>query len=216
MTTDHNLKEKYWIYDLRLLININLSFYIAIILLFFFEGDIIRIFTPFIYPFLCLALPLIFFILVIISIIHILPQTEDMTWKSYLPLLINLATLCSMLFFYEPLGNLRIDIGFRINEKRFNQTVSWITQLIQNGDINQDDNWEIIKLPKEYRSLAEDGRVDVIYEYGVTTIIFYRGGGMFELYPSFVYRSDNIATPFEALADTICSRRISPYWYDCY
>lgn len=112
--------KKYWIYDLQLLIKINIIFYFAIVLLIFFEEDIMRLFTPFILPFLCIGSPIIYLLLVIVSVVHILPQTEDMTWKFYSPLLINLATICTVIFLSKPLGDFRINAGFQINEKRFN------------------------------------------------------------------------------------------------
>ena len=207
--------KKYWIYDLQLLIKINLIFYFAIVLLIFFEEDITRLFTPFILPFLCIGSPIIYLLLVIVSIVHILPQTEDMTWKFYSPLLINLATICTVIFLSKPLGDFRINAGFQINEKRFNQAVNWVIKSIENGDINLDDAW-IVDLPKEYRGLAEDERVFITHENGIISIQFYRGGGMFEYSPSYVYRSDNITPPFENFAETVCIRRLRPYWYDCY
>lgn len=207
--------KKYWVYDLQLLIKINLIFYFAILLLIFFEGDITRVFTPFILPFLCIGSPIIYFLLVIVSIIHILPQTEDLTWKSYSPLLINLATICTVIFLYKPLGDFRINAEFQIKEKRFDQAAQWIIQSIENGDINPELDWNI-DLPKKYRGLAEDGRVSINQSNGVISIQFYRGGGMFEYYPSYVYRSDNRAPPFEDFAETVCIRRLRPYWYDCY
>ena len=207
--------KKYWVYDLQLLIKINLFFYATIVLLIFFEEDITRLFTPFILPFLCVGAPAIYFLLVIVSIVHILPQTEDMTWKFYSPLLINLATICTVIFLYKPLGDFRINAGFQIKEKRFDQAAQWITQSIENGDINPDNEW-IVNLPKKYRGLAEDGRAFIAHDNGVISIQFYRGGGMFEYYPSYVYRSDNIKPPFEDFAETVCVKRLRPYWYDCY
>lgn len=68
----------------------------------------------------------------------------------------------------------------------------------------------------EYRGLAEDGRVYIIQNNEVISILFYRGGGMFEYSPSYVYRSDNITPPFEDFAETVCVKRLRPYWYDCY
>lgn len=207
--------KKYWVYDLKLLININLLFFSTIVFLIFFEEDITRLFTPFILPFLCIGSPIIFLLLVIISIVHILPQTDDMTWKSYSPLLINLATICTFIFLYEPLGDFRINTGFQIKEKKFDQAAQWIIQSIKNGDVNPDIDWSV-NLPMEYRGLAEDGRVFIIQNNEVISILFYRGGGMFEYSPSYVYRSDNITPPFEDFAETVCVRRLSPYWYDCY
>lgn len=207
--------KKYWVYDLQLLVRINLFFYFSIVFLIFFEEDITRLFTPFILPFLCIGSPLIYLLLVFVSIVHILPQTEDMTWKFYIPLLINLATICTVIFLSKPLEDFRINAGFQIKEKRFNQATDWIIQSVENGDINLENDW-IVNLPKEYRGLAEDERVFITHDNGVISIQFYRGGGMFEYSPSYVYRSDNITPPFEDFAETICIRRLHPYWYDCY
>lgn len=206
--------KKYWIYDLQLLIRISLFFYFAIVLFIFFEEDITRLFTPFILPFLCIGSPIIYLLLVIVSIVHILPQTEDMTWEFYSPLLINLVTICTVIFLYKPLGDFRVNVDFQIKEERLYKTSNWIIQSIENGNIDLDHNW-IVDLPKEYKGLAEDDRIFLAHENEVISIQFYRGGGMFEYSPSYVYRSDNISPPFEDFPDTVCTRRLRPYWYDC-
>lgn len=112
--------------------------------------------------------------------------------------------------------DLRVEIGFQINENRFNRAANWVTQSIQNGDLDLEETRGTVILPKEYRSLAEDGKIHATHEYGVTVIWFYRGGGLFEYGPSFVYRSDNISPPFEIYGDIICNQQLVPNWYDCY
>ena len=182
----------------------------------FFEEDLFRIFTPFLAPFILLFMFLGYLVLAFASILYIPLQIKKIFWRVLVPITINAITFCIVHYLYDDIGDFRIETKFQINEKRFTQAVNWITQSIQNGDITLDNNWSDIKLPKEYRSLAEDGKVSVYYEYGTYIIQFYRGGGMFEYVPSYVYRSDNIAPPFEDFADTVCIRRLRPYWYDCY
>ncbi|KXK11704.1 MAG: hypothetical protein UZ14_CFX002002672 [Chloroflexi bacterium OLB14] len=106
-------------------------------------------------------------------------------------------------YLYDEIGNLRIEAKFRINENRFNEAKEWIEQSIQPST---DEDYWIISLPQKYKSLAEDGKVSVKYEYGVVIIQFYRGGGLFEYGPSFVYRSDNISPPFESFGDIVCTK----------
>lgn len=213
--TSNNFENKNWIRDLRLLIKLNIIFFISIILIIFFEGDILRIFTPFILPLLCLALPLFFFALVIISIIHILPQTEDIIWKSYIPLEINLLTLVTVMFLYQPLGDLRVDIGFLIQEKRFNQVIEWINLSIENKDLTLDEGGEVVLLPDKYRNLTDNDRVSITKENSEIIIFFSRGGGMFEYYPGYMYHSGNVSPPIGD-GDIVCIRKIKPNWYDCY
>lgn len=182
----------------------------------FFEEDLFRIFTPFFAPFILLFMFLGYLVLAFTSILYIPLQIKKVLWRVLMPITINAITFCIVYFLYDDIGDFRIETKFQISEKRYTQAANWVTQSIQNGDIALDNNWAHIKLPREYRSLAEDGTVSVYYEYGTYAIHFYRGGGLFEFVPSYVYRSDNIAPPFEDFADTVCIKRLRPYWYDCY
>lgn len=193
-----------------------LLFSTATIFVIFFEEDLFRLFTPFLAPFIFLFMFFVYLILTLASILYVPFQIKKIFWRVLAPIIINMITFCIVYYLFDDIINFRIETKFLLNEKRFNQASNWIVQSIQNGDINLDNNWAHIKLPREYRSLAEDGTVSVYYEYGTYAIHFYRGGGLFEFVPSYVYRSDNIAPPFEDFADTVCIKRLRPYWYDCY
>jgi hypothetical protein len=90
-----------------------------------------------------------------------------------------------------------------------------VTQSIQNGDLDLNDRSDTVILPKEYKNPADDGQVWVTNKYGIISIFFSRGGGMFEYYPEYRYRSDNTYPPIED-GDIVRMRRIIMNWYDCY
>ncbi len=181
----------------------------------FFEEDLFRIltfFTPFFWLFVFLG----YVIFAAASFLDIPFQIKRLAWRAFGPVIINSITFLIVYFFYDSLKDLRIDIQFQINENRFNRAANWVTQSIQNGDLDLEETRGTVIFPKVYKSLADDGRVFVTNEYGVITILFFRGGGMFEYGPSFVYRSDNIAPGFEIYGDIQCNKWLSHNWYDCY
>lgn len=181
----------------------------------FFEGDLFKIFTPFFVPFILLFVFLGYLVLVVVSLLYIPFQIKNLTWRVFAPVIINITTFLIVYYFYDLMGGLRVDMGFQINESRYNQAANWVTQSIQSGDLVLEDTGRGVLLPREYRSLADDGKVYVIPAYGVISIFFSRGGGMFEYYPGYMYRSDDANPPIKD-GDIVCIRRIMPNWYDCY
>jgi hypothetical protein len=214
MTNDISVRQKqidFW--EISLIIC--LVYTVIIMLAIFFEGDLFRILTPFFAPFFLLFIALGYLVLSVASFLYIPFQIRVLRWRAFIPVAVNLLTFLIAYNFYDELGNLRVDIGFRINERRFNQAANWVTQSIQIGDLDLDERSDTVILPKEYKSLADDGRVWVTNKYGVISIFFSRGGGMFEYGPGYKYRSDNAYPPIED-GDIVCVRRIKTNWYDCY
>jgi len=211
MVNNTSIKQKEFLEIFSILC---LSYTVITMLGIFFTEDLFRILTPLLAPFLLLFIALGFLILSAISFLYIPFQIKALKWQVFIPITVNLLTFLFVYSFYSQLGNLRVNIGFWANEKRFNQAADWVTRSIQNGDLNIVDESDTVYLPKEYKSLADDGRVWVTNKYGVVSIFFSRGGGMFEYYPGYKYRSDNAYPPIED-GDIICIRRISPNWYDC-
>jgi hypothetical protein len=215
MTNDMSVEEKP-ITFFELFVIACLGYTIATFFTVFFEEDLFRIFTPFLAPFILLATFLGYLVLAGTSILYIPFQIKKLVWRVFIPVIINSATFLTVYYFYDSIKDFRIEIGFQINKNRFNQAASWVSQSIQNGGLDLEEARGTVILPKEYKNLADDGRVLVTNEYGVITILFFRGGGMFEYGPSFVYRSDNIASGFEIYGDIQCNKWLSPNWYDCY
>lgn len=205
-----------WITNFSSFTKTCIGFTILAILVMFFEEDLGRILTPFIEPFLLLLLALVYLILVIISIIHILLNIQKISWHVFLPILINLITFLVVYYFFVPLTNLRVDTSFLIKKNQFDKTVQWVNQSIQNGDLSLEEGKEkTIVLPKEFRNLADQDRIYITQENGAIRILFSRGGGMLEYYPSYMYHSANISPPIK-YGDIVCGCRIKPYWYDCH
>jgi len=186
------------------------------IFLIFFEEDLLRIFSPLLGFFPLLITFAIYLFLVFFSLLYIPFQIKKISWRVFLPLAINLATLLIVYYLYKPLTNLRVDIGFLIRENRFNKASQWITQSVQNGSlVIEEGNEETVFLPTEYRNLSDNGHVYVAKENGAISIFFFRGGGMFEYYPGYMYNSKNVSPPIED-GDIVCIRKIKPNWYECH
>jgi hypothetical protein len=214
MTNDISIKQRqidFW----EVFLIICLDYTVITMLAIFLEEDLFRILSPFFAPFFLLFIALGYLVLVAASILYIPFQIRNLAWRVLIPIAINSMTFLIVYNFYDSLEKLRVDIGFQVNEKRFNQAVNWVTQSIQNGDLDLNDRSDTVILPKEYKNLADDGRVWVTNKYGVISIFFSRGGGMFEYYPGYRYRSDNAYPPIED-GDIVCMRRIRMNWYDCY
>ncbi len=180
----------------------------------FFVEDLFRILTPFFAPFFLLFVFFGYVALVIISIFYI--PYQQITWRKFIPLVINLTAFLIVCYLYTLPGNLRVDIGFQVEEKRFNQVVQWVNKSIADGTLKLKTNREeTIILPQEYSYLADRDRIYVTQTPDGISIFFSRGGGMFEYYPGFMYRSSNVSLPIED-GDIVCVRQIKPDWYDCY
>ena len=189
---------------------------LSVFLIFFEEEDLSRILTPFFGLFPSLIAFTIYLFLAFFSLLYIPLQIKKVSWRVFIPLIINLATFLIVYYLYSPLGNLRANIGFLIKENRFNKVAQWVNLSIQNGDLSlEEGKEETVILPKEYRNLADRNRVYVTKENRTVRIFFSRGGGMFEYYPDYMYDSANISPPIED-GDILCMRKIKSNWYDCY
>ena len=113
------------------------------------------------------------------------------------------------------LGDLRVDIGFLIQEKRFNRVIEWINLSIENKDLILDEGGQVVLLPDKYQNVTDNDRVYITKENGNIRVFFSRGGGMFEYYPGYMYHSANVSSPIKD-GDIVCIRKIKSNWYDCY
>src|SRR5215204_3803576 len=128
--------EKIWKTLYSILVSICAGITVFSVFLIFFEDDLSRILTPFFGLFPALITFSIYLFISFFSLLYIPLQIKKISWRAFIPLIINITTFLIVYYFYDSIGNLRIDIGFRINEQRFNQVATWITQSIQNGDLN--------------------------------------------------------------------------------
>ncbi|MFT3892596.1 MAG: hypothetical protein QM730_13245 [Anaerolineales bacterium] len=213
MANDVSIRQKQ-IDSWEVFLIICLSYTFLAMLSAFFVEDLFRFFTPFFAPFLLLFIAFIYLALSAASLLYIPFRIMRLTWRVFIPIAVNLLTFFIIYNFSDHLPILRVVVGFQINEKKYNQAANWIIKSIQNGDLNINDTSDNVTLPKEYKSLADNGRVWVTNKYGVISIYFYRGGGLFEYVPGYNYRSDDANPPIED-GDILCIRRISPHWYDC-
>lgn len=214
ITTDISNQQK-WMTFFKAFTVLCIGFTVITILTIFFEEDLFRILTPFFAPFILLFIFLGYLVLVLSSIVYIPFQIKKVSWRAFLPVIINLTTFLVVYYLYDAIGNFRIDIGFRLNEWRYEQSANWAVRSLENGGLKLEEGKEItIPLPPLYKYLADRDQIYVTRENGNYRIFFSRGGGMFEYSPGYMYHSGNVNPPLTD-GDIVCTRKIKPNWYDC-
>jgi hypothetical protein len=170
MTNDTFSQQK-WITAFKIFTLTCVGFMVTTIFVMFFEEDLFRIFTPFLVPFIWLFMLLGYLVLVVLSLIYVPLQIRKVAWRVFIPIILNFITFFLVYYLYTPLENLRIDLGFKIREDKFNQIVQWVNQSVKSGDlIIEEGKTEFMVLPDQYRGVADRNRVWVTQENGV--IIF--------------------------------------------
>jgi hypothetical protein len=182
----------------------------------FFELDIYAILSPFIEPLFLIFLLLVFVGLVIASFIYMPKHFKANPAEAFLPFSLNVLTVVVVIFFLHPLTNLRVDIDFQMKSGKYQQIVQLVNESIQSGEINlEDDQLDVIYLPKEYKNIAAFDRIIVERHENGIGVFMSPWGGMFEYNPGFMYRSDDDFPPNGEIADIECRRKIQPHWFYC-
>src|SRR4030067_1150088 len=128
------------------------GFTVITVLVMFFELDISRILTPFIEPLLLIFLFLVFVVLSVASFIYVVKRFDVNPLDAFLPFSLNALTVVTVIFFFRPLQDLRVDIAFKMNSDKYKQVVHWVNESIQSGEINLEDNkLDVLSLPDKYK-----------------------------------------------------------------
>ncbi len=197
-------------------ISVCLTFTLTVVLFVFFEEDLLRLLTPFLEPPLIVALLLMYAFLFIASVVWVLVQWKKRLWHALIPMAVNSALPLVVYFLYLPLTHLNNDIKFWTNETRYEEAAQWVTQSVESGQqAFTEKPILVVELPPQFPGIADRNQALVSRENGIITVFFSRGGGMFEFYPSFMYRSDSPPPPVND-GDINCVRQLKPGWYDCY
>jgi hypothetical protein len=192
------------------------GFTVTTILVMFFELDLASLLTPFIEPLLLIFLFLVFIGLAIASLIYVVKRFDANPLDAFLPFSLNALTAVTVIFFFLPLQDLRIDIDFKMNSSKYQQVVQWVNKSIENGDINLEVNrLDVISLPEKYKNTTAFDRIIVDRHENGINIFISPWGGMFEYSPGFMYRSNDTFPPDGEIAEIECRRKIQPHWFYC-
>lgn len=214
---EHPASQRNWIAGLSTLTKICIGFNLLAILVIFFQPDLNRLLTPFLNPLFLLFLAVAFVVLVFISLVYIPTRFKKMSWKAFLPLIVNGITFLTVSYLFFPLGNVRTDVEFLVRKTACEKTILWVKESLLRGEIDLGQGSEYIQLPSQYRSAASGGRI-VVEKDGDNLIIFFPiEWGLFEYFPGFMYRFAGIAPPDGTLnGDLTCEVQQAPHWYYCH
>ncbi len=157
-----------------------------------------------------ISIRLILLALVLASVIFLSVSLYQGLRLAALPLFINLGVLA--IIYLVPFAALWAEIGFRWQFGNYTAVIN----LVESGAIQPDETGAAY-LPRRYRHLsADNGRIYVRNDDGVTTILFITQQYAPTQFAGYVYRSDN--TPpqtgdFGGQWRTIVPKR--PQWFYC-
>jgi len=192
------------------------GFTVTTILVVFFELDLSSLLTPFIEPLLLIFIFLVFVVLAIASFIYVVKRFDANPLDAFLPFSFNALTAVTVIFFFRPLQDLRVDIAFKMNSNKYEQVVQWVNKSIQNREISLEVNrLDVISLPEEYKNISLNDRIIVERHENGFDIFLSPWGGLFEYSPGFMYRSDDTFPPDGEIAEIECRRKIQPHWFYC-
>ncbi len=158
---------------------------ILVILLGFFQWNLVDIITEF------LMLPiwlLVFGFFIVITVKSIIILFKNKEWK---PFIIQLVTVLLWLFF--PFTQVMLNLDFKMNKIEREAVV----QMVENGTLkpNVSYNSSLIKLPQKYHQLSKGGG-EIVIEKNGNLVLFFTYRGILDNFSGFVY-SPNDKKPDE-------------------
>jgi hypothetical protein len=158
------------------LIILSLVSSILVILVAFFQWNLVDIITEF------LMLPiwlLVFGFFIVITVKTIINLFKNKDWK---PFTIQLLTILLWLFF--PFTQVMLDLDFKMNKVEREEVV----EMVENGALkpNVSHNSSLILLPEKYARLSKGGGEIVIDKSG-NLVLFFTYRGMLDNFSGFVY-----------------------------
>ncbi|MFD0769519.1 hypothetical protein ACFQZ1_11865 [Bacillus sp. CGMCC 1.60114] len=149
----------------------------------FLEWYLVEFLTPFVMPFLSITIHGWFFILLILSIIHLI------RYKNLKPLIIQLIVI--IIWAYTPFTSIYIKLDFLIYKDDRKQVIKLIEhkKLIPNVDYND----KMIHLPKQFTSTSKNGG-DVLIQQKEKSIsvFFFTYRGILDNFSGFIYTPNDI------------------------
>ncbi|MFD3449720.1 hypothetical protein ACFDTO_34670 [Microbacteriaceae bacterium 4G12] len=156
---------------------------LVLILYHFLKWYLVEFLTPFAMPFLSIAIHGSFFVILILTIIHIFK------YKNWKPFVIQITIL--VILICTPFTKIYLKLDF-INYKEERKQV---IELIERKELtpNVDYNNEIIHLPKQFTSTSKNGGDVLIQqnENGVS-VFFFTFRGILDNFSGFIYTPNDI------------------------
>jgi hypothetical protein len=182
----------------------------ALLLVTFFQWNLVDIFTVFLFPLLQGALYLVFIVFFIISTVTTIKHRKHLNFKSMLPIYLYVLTI--LIWIFIPMTNLWLDLNFQLHFAQREKVAS----LVEQGELKPNVSWNNITLhlPAEYRSTSLGGG-DVLVEKDAssTQVLFFTFRGVLSSYSGFLYTSSN-TVPTEFLGDQLInSIKYADHWY---
>ena len=153
-----------------------------VILVAFFQWDLVDIITEFLMLPIWLFVYAFFIIVTVYALIHLF---KNRNWQPFVIQLIAIA-----LWFFFPFNQVNLDLNFKIHQDKREEVASKIEKGVIKPNVS--DNSSLIKLPKEYSRLSKGGGDIVLETKGkFKSILFFTYRGMQDNFSGFVYEPNN-------------------------
>lgn len=177
---------------------------LCMLLLQFFQWNLIEIFSPFLMPVVWLLVYGFFLAVFIVSTIRLLKKN----WK---PFGVQIITI--LLLFLIPFNQIVLDIDFKVNTKERDEVIS----KIQDGTLkpNVPHNSSLIHLPDNYDHLSKGGGDIVIEKQGEKySVLFFTFRGVLDGFSGFVYSPNDQEPQLRSFGGNLKEIvKIEDYWY---
>ena len=127
---------------------VSIGYGIFLIVITFFQWDLIEQLTPFFLPFLILVLWMVLAIITLAAIIYIPFQFKKILWKSIIPLIVNIIII--LILYFVPFTGLWLNIEFQTNKSGYEHVI----KMYEEGDLQPNERG-MINLPEEYQHLSK-------------------------------------------------------------
>lgn len=178
---------------------------LLIILLQFFQWNLIEIFTPLLMPFVWFLIYGLFLVVFIVSIIWLFKKKD---WKPFVVLIITI-----LLLFLIPFNQIIIDKDFKENKSDRNEVI----YKIKDGTFkpNVSYNSSLIHLPDEYQHLSKGGGDIVIEKQSESySVLFFTFRGVLDGFSGFVYSPNDKKPQLDSFGGDFKEIvKIDEYWY---
>ncbi len=171
----------------------------------FFQWQLVHILTPFLMPFLWLAVAGFFLVTVIFSIMAIF---KKQSWK---PVLIQALILIFIIFF--PINKVILNLDFENHRADRETVVKKVKEGVLTSNVSYNDS--LIHLPKEYGKLSKGGG-DILVEKknDEYKVLFFTLRGILDSFSGFVYSSSGEKPRSGDFGgDFIEVKQLAEHWY---
>jgi hypothetical protein len=184
---------------------------VVLVVVTFFQWDLVEILTPFFLPPLLFLLWAILAITSLVSIIYVFIHFKKNSWKAFLPFLINSVTVLTLVF--TPFTSIYLDLEFAIKKRGYEQVI----KMVENHELQPSNERGLVKLPTKYSYLSRGGGEIIIDKSsGITSIFFYTYRGILDNASGYMYRSNDMPPSQYLMAeDWQQVVQKEPYWFFC-